>query len=71
MVFGGSKLVWDVVYVYGKKGIYVDWVIWESGYGVVWMVLFYVILLKKWLEKLVSMCFWLIIFFLCIIVLML
>ncbi|KAH7002647.1 hypothetical protein EDB80DRAFT_765021 [Ilyonectria destructans] len=57
IVFGGIKFAWDAVYVYITAGVKVNWVIRSSGYGPCWMVPAYVMLLKKWLEKLANIWF--------------
>ncbi|KAL4953793.1 hypothetical protein BDW69DRAFT_205621 [Aspergillus filifer] len=41
-VLGGSKSAWDVVYSCTTRGMTVDWVIRESGYGPIWMAPAYV-----------------------------
>ncbi|KAJ5772544.1 FAD/NAD(P)-binding domain-containing protein [Penicillium odoratum] len=41
-VLGGSKSAWDVVYSCATRGLAVDWVIRESGYGPTWMAPAYV-----------------------------
>ena len=53
-VFGGTKSAWDAAYAFASKGIHVDMIIRESGYGPCWMAPPYVTPLKKWLEKLLS-----------------
>lgn len=60
-VLGGSKYAWDAVYACATKGIKVDWVIRESGFGPAWMTPPYVTPLGIRAEKLIvtRFCTWL------------